>query len=57
MQVELSLVEKEAKGEVELIMAKYDYTENEFICFLFEKCFSVQDSELATDVADITVRK
>ncbi len=55
MQVELSLVEKDVKDEVELLMAKYDYTENEFVCFLFEKCFVVQDSQLASQVADIVV--
>jgi len=55
MQVELNEIDKEIKDEVELIMAKYDMAENDFVCFLFEKCFVVQDSELAGKVADIIV--
>ena len=55
MLVELNEVEKDIKSEVELIMAKYDMTENYFVGFLFSKCFVVQDAELASNVADIIV--
>jgi len=55
MQVKLSLVEKDIKSEIELLMAKYDMTENDLVVFLFEKCFVVQDSQLAENVANIVL--
>lgn len=55
MQVEIDGMDRDLKDEVELLMAKYDMTENEFVCFLFQKCFVARDFELNTKVADMVL--
>ncbi len=55
MQIDITGIDRDIKNEVELLMAKYNMTENEFVCFLFQKCFIVRDVELNAKVADMVL--